>query len=65
MRIVKALKKLGVALGCKNADLTGDNISEVIEQIAAKHSVTLTSPDKSVWDISIANDGTISGTKRT
>lgn len=64
-RLIKALKNLGAKMTTEDADFSGDTLEEVINEIADNHSIVLTSPDKSVWDISIANDGTISGTKRT
>ena len=65
MRTLAALKKLAKKITVKNADLSGNTVDEVVNSIAENYSVVLVSPDKSVWDISIANDGTISGTKRS
>lgn len=65
MRTLEALKKLAEKCTAKSTDLSGNTVDEVVKAMAENYSVTLVSPDKSVWDISIANDGTISGTKRT
>lgn len=69
MRTLEALKKLAKKLTGENT-IPGSTVDEVIDYAEEKFNVTanglvLTAPDKSVWDIGIANDGTISGTKRT
>lgn len=63
-RLIDALKSFGKKVTTKSANLDGDTVEDVINAIASNHSVVLVSPDNSVWDIKIANDGTISGTKR-
>lgn len=72
-KLIKSLKKLGKKLTGK-ASISGDTVDEVVDYIEANFKIAsaesanglvLKSPDKSVWDIKIANDGTISGTKRT
>lgn len=73
MRNLDAMRKLAKKLTGKST-ITGDSMDEVIDFAAANFKIAsaesanglvLKSPDNSVWDISIANDGTISGTKRT
>lgn len=63
MRTLEAIKKLGKKITGK--EIAGNTVDEAINNIADNHGIVLVSPDKSVWDISIDNDGEISGTKRT
>lgn len=71
MRTLDALKRLAAKIA--TGTVTGDTVDEVIDYAEAHFKISsaesanglvLTSPDESIWDISIANDGTISGTKR-
>lgn len=64
-RLTDALIALGEKVCTEDANLSGDKVENVIEEMAKNHSIILVSPDKSVWDLKIANDGTISATKRT
>lgn len=64
-RLIDALKKLAAKITAEDATISDKTLEEVIEGIASNYSVTLVSPDKSVWDLTIANDGTITGVKRT
>lgn len=73
MRTLEALKDLAKKLTGKST-IPGDTVDEVIDYAASNFEIAeadsanglvLTSPDESVWDIKIANDGTISGTKRS
>lgn len=69
MRNLDALVKFAKKITGKNT-IPGSTIDEVIDYMADNANITarglvLKSPDNSLWDISIANDGTISGTKRT
>lgn len=69
MRTLDAVIKLAKKITGKNT-IPATTVDEAIDYMADNANITarglvLKSPDNSLWDISIANDGTISGTKRT